>query len=150
LFISIERQQNIKIFLSACKELKAKTNLKNEVIERLSVNEWLEMCQTLQSLSKKVSSQLKDTSGNFDPFTLNGNDVKKMIDVAKVPSSDNPEDQPQDYNPYESPYGDPSDDARRVSQVLSVRIKFSFELILLFIFPLPTLLSSFALISSFL
>ena len=117
----MERQQNIKIFLSACKELKAKTNLKNEVIERLSVNEWLEMCQTLQSLSKKVASQLKDTSGDFDPFTLNGTDVKKMIEIAKVPSSDDPEDQTQDYNPYESPYGDPSEDAKRVSQLLSVR-----------------------------
>ena len=119
----MERQQNIKIFLSACKELKAKTNLKNEVVERLSVNEWLEMCQTLQSLSKKVSGQLKDTSGDFDPFTLNANDVKKMIEVAKVPSAENPEDQTQDYNPYESPYGDPSDDAKRVSQLLSVRSK---------------------------
>ena len=123
----MERQQNIKIFLSACNELKAKTYLKNEVIERLSVNEWLEMCLTLQSLSKEVAIQLKDTSGNFDSFRLNGTDVKKMIEMAKVSSSDD-----EDFNPYESPYGDLRDDAKRVSQSLSVRTKFSFELIRFF------------------
>ena len=67
---SIERQANIKIFLSACKELKARTNLKTEVIERLEVGDWMEMLQTLQSLSKKMYEKLKDTSANFDPFTL--------------------------------------------------------------------------------
>ena len=83
----------------ACKELKAKTNLKNEVIERLSVNEWFEMCQTLQSLSKKVANQFNDPYGNFDPFTLNGNDVKKMIERAKVPSvAYNSQDKQQDYD----------------------------------------------------
>ena len=122
----MERQQNIKIFLCACKELRARTHLNCEVVERLSVNEWLEMCQTLQSLSKKIADQLKELEtfgsvGDFCPFKLNGIEVKKMIEIAKVPSSDDPEDQTQDYNPYDSLYGDPSNDAKIVSQILYIR-----------------------------
>ena len=91
------------------------------MIERLAVGDWMEMLQTLQSLSKKMYDKLKDRdSGDLDPFTLKGGHVKKMIDIAKVPSADDPDDQPEEYSVYGSPYRDNSSDARRVSAMLTV------------------------------
>ena len=98
-----------------------KTNLKTEVIERLAIGDWMEMLQTLQSLSKKMYDKLKDTSANLDPFTLKGGDVKRMIEAAKVPSGDDSEDQPEEYSVYGSPYRDPNSDAKRVSVMLGVK-----------------------------
>ena len=100
--------------------MKAKTNLKTEVIERLEVGDWMEMLQTLQSLSRKMYDKLKDTSANFDPFTLKGGHVKKMIEIAKVPSNDDSDEQTEEYSVYGSPYRDPNSDAKRVSAMLGV------------------------------
>ena len=82
----------------------------------------MEMLQTLQSLSKKMYEKLKDTSANFDPFTLKGGHVKKMIEIAKVPSTDDSDDQPEEYSVYGSPYRDPNSDAKRVSAMLGVNL----------------------------
>ena len=112
--------------MAACKALGAKTHLKTEIIERLKVDDWMEMLQTLQSLSKKMNDKLRDRdSGNLDPFTLKGGHVKKMIEIAKEPSMDDPDDQPEEYNVYGSPYRDPTEDARRVSTMLTVRNEFN-------------------------
>ena len=67
--------------------------------------------------------KLKDTSANFDPFTLKGGHVKKMIEIAKVPSSlDDSDDQFEEYSVYGSPYRDPNSDAKRVSAMLGVNL----------------------------
>ena len=95
--------------------------MKTEVIERLEVGDWMDMLQTLQSLSRKMYDKLKDTSANFDPFTLKGGHEKKMIEIAKVPSNDDSDDQNEEYSIYGSPYRDPNSDAKRVSAMLGVK-----------------------------
>ena len=55
-----------------------------KVIERLEVGDWMEMLQTLQSLNKKMYAKLKDTSANFEPFTLKGGQVRKMIEMQRL------------------------------------------------------------------
>ena len=138
MYFRVGKRHNINIFLSACKNLKAKTTLKVTSIENISVNEWFELLQTLQSLSKQYFHQLKDTSENFDPFQLkdtsgtvdpfilNGSDVKKMIEVAKLSyksySYDTQYHQSKvDYDVYGSPYRDPTQDRTIETYELSVR-----------------------------
>ena len=71
---------------------------------------------------KMSTQEIEDRdSGDLDPFTLKGGHVKKMIEMAKVPSPDDPDDQPEEYSVYGSPYRDNSSDARRVSAMLTVR-----------------------------
>ena len=82
--------------------MKAKTNLKTEVIEKLEVEDWMEMLQTLQFFSRKMYDNLKDTNANFDPFTLKGSHVKKMIEIAKVLSNHDSDDQPEELSVYSS------------------------------------------------
>ena len=82
----------------------------------------MEMLVTLQSISRKMYDKLKDSGANFDPFTLKGGHVKKMIEIGKVPSSVDSDDQPEEYSVYGSPYRDPNSDAKRVSAMLGVNL----------------------------
>ena len=111
--------------MSACKELKVKTKLQYETIERLNVADWLELMQTLQSLSAKIE-RLPDyaTVSDFSGFKLDGKAVKEMIKKAKTASSSvdpSTEQVPEEFNIYGSPYRDPKNDAKRVSNMVGVR-----------------------------
>ena len=59
----MERICNIKIFKSACDELKVNTRLNEKDIERLKPENWQEMVITLQSFSNKLErKQSEDPS----------------------------------------------------------------------------------------
>ena len=112
---SFEKKANVDIFLSACKELKVKTILKYETIERLKPTDWLELVQTLQSLSAKIERERKD-EGPFEAFKLDGKAVKEMIKRGKA----EPESSDPSKDIYGPIYRDPKYDAKRVSLLLEV------------------------------
>ena len=123
---SHEKKSNITIFLTACKEMKVRTILKYDTILKLQVSEWMELLQTIQSLSKKIEKD-KSKSGEqeqFAAFKLEAGNVKRMIELAKTAASRAADQEPdggEEYNVYGNPYGNPAQDAQRVSLMLMVR-----------------------------
>ena len=117
--------------------MKVRTILKYDTILKLQVSEWMELLQTIQSLSKKIEKD-KSKSGEqeqFAAFKLEAGNVKRMIELAKTAASRAADQEPdggEEYNVYGNPYGNPAQDAQRVSRMFEVRkdlqIKFSVTL----------------------
>ena len=79
LIFSMERICNIKIFKSACEELKVNTRLNEKDIERLKPENWQEMVITLQSFSNKLErKQSEDPSKKG--FKVSETNLKLSID----------------------------------------------------------------------
>ena len=112
--------------MTACKEKKVRTILKYDTILKLQVSEWMELLQTIQSLSKKIEKD-RSKSGEqeqFAAFKLESGAVKRMIEIGKTNASKAADEEPEEgeeYNVYGNPYGNPARDAQRVSLMVSVR-----------------------------
>ena len=106
--------------------MKVRTILKYDTILKLQVSEWMELLQTIQSLSKKIEKD-KSKSGEqeqFAAFKLEAGAVKRMIELAKTAASragDQESDGGEEYNVYVNPYGNPAQDAQRVRLMFMVR-----------------------------
>ena len=79
LIFSMERICNIKIFKSACDELKVNTRLNEKDIERLKPENWQEMVITLQSFSNKLERKQSDDPSKKG-FKVSETNLKLSID----------------------------------------------------------------------
>ena len=86
----MERKTNIRIFLSACKELKVRVKFKSsdptDTIERLDVPDWKALLDTLESFSEKFEAQLAKiwNQGNIvRAFKLDSKKIKALIENSK-------------------------------------------------------------------
>ena len=75
----MERIGNIKLFKSACEELKVNTRLNEKDIERLKPEDWQEMVTTLQSFSNKLEKKHGEDD-NKKGFKISETNLKLSID----------------------------------------------------------------------